>query len=462
MSNGQTPVGGAPADGTLWARLRRRFSGEGFVSHVLTLVTGTVVGQGATVLAAPLLSRIFAPEQFAVAALFLSATNLLYASACGRYELALMLPKDEDKAANVLALALALSVAATLLVTTVVLLFGRSILGFLGLPATEGWYLYLPLSVPLAAWVMLGRHWQARKKRFETVARSDMCYGVAGPYAQMWAFTLFWPARGVMLIGGQLIARLFAVCVLFRTLCADLWHHRTELSVGRMGAAAREYWRFPTCLGLSGIASFLAQELPSFLMVAYFGKEVLGLYYLGRRVLTVPMIFLGHAVGEVFFQRIAAAQTDRPRQRRLLLSVHLYLLLIVAVPMLVIFVWGGGIFAFVFGEKWRVAGHYASLLVPMLTAHFVVWPTRMLLMATQRQLVALIWFVIHLGLTVGSFWLGRLAGRPEAAILYYSLSSAVMYIIYAALAAHFLGRGLVAGPAKDADAAGPDSGEAEL
>ena len=77
-----------------------------FAANVLKLVTGSVIAQGLGVLAAPVIARLFAPEAFGVAALFVSITGIIGVVACLRYELAIMLPKTDEEAANLLGISL--------------------------------------------------------------------------------------------------------------------------------------------------------------------------------------------------------------------------------------------------------------------------------------------------------------------------------------------------------------------
>ena len=73
-----------------------------FAENVLKLVTGSVIAQGIGVIVAPIIARLFAPEAFGVAALFASITGIIGVVACLRYELAIMLPKTDEEAANLL------------------------------------------------------------------------------------------------------------------------------------------------------------------------------------------------------------------------------------------------------------------------------------------------------------------------------------------------------------------------
>lgn len=73
-----------------------------FKGDVLRLVSGTGLTQLIGVLAAPILTRLYAPEAFGVAALFASLTGIPGVLACMRYELSIVLPDNDREAANLL------------------------------------------------------------------------------------------------------------------------------------------------------------------------------------------------------------------------------------------------------------------------------------------------------------------------------------------------------------------------
>ena len=55
---------------------------------------------------APVLTRLYGPEAFGFLALFTSITSIIGVVACMRCELAIMLPKTDEEAANLLGLSL--------------------------------------------------------------------------------------------------------------------------------------------------------------------------------------------------------------------------------------------------------------------------------------------------------------------------------------------------------------------
>jgi len=69
----------------------------GFAKDVLKLASGTVLAQIISILSAPLLTRLFGPEAFGLAALFGSVSGIIGVVACLRYELSIMLPRPRRR-----------------------------------------------------------------------------------------------------------------------------------------------------------------------------------------------------------------------------------------------------------------------------------------------------------------------------------------------------------------------------
>jgi lipopolysaccharide exporter len=118
-----------------------------FATDVLKLVTGTTFAQVVTILASPLLTRLYGPEAFGFLALFTSITSIIGVVACMRYELAIMLPKTDEEAANLLGLCL-LCVAVVSGLTVPALYFGGdALLSLLRAPGLAPYLILVPVFV---------------------------------------------------------------------------------------------------------------------------------------------------------------------------------------------------------------------------------------------------------------------------------------------------------------------------
>src|SRR5262245_8313247 len=87
-----------------WAA--HRFPSGSFGRSVSVLASGTAAGQALALLAAPLLTRLYSPADFGHLQLYVSIMTFAMLTSTWRYELAILLPKANEEAAEVLAVAL--------------------------------------------------------------------------------------------------------------------------------------------------------------------------------------------------------------------------------------------------------------------------------------------------------------------------------------------------------------------
>ena len=69
-----------------------------FSKNVITLFTGTTLAQALPIAVAPILTRLYTPEDFGVFAIFFSITTLFSTIVTARYELAIVLPHEPAEA----------------------------------------------------------------------------------------------------------------------------------------------------------------------------------------------------------------------------------------------------------------------------------------------------------------------------------------------------------------------------
>jgi hypothetical protein len=78
----------------------------GFARSVSILAGGTALAQVLAVAASPILTRIYKPSEFGALQVFISLMALVVVAASGRYEVAILLPEDEQSAVDVLGVAI--------------------------------------------------------------------------------------------------------------------------------------------------------------------------------------------------------------------------------------------------------------------------------------------------------------------------------------------------------------------
>ncbi|HEY9742960.1 MAG TPA: hypothetical protein V6C90_20940, partial [Coleofasciculaceae cyanobacterium] len=73
-------------------------TGKSFTANVLTLTTGTAVAQAITIVATPILVRIYTPKDFGLLAVLTTITGTVSIVASWRYETAIVLPDNDEDA----------------------------------------------------------------------------------------------------------------------------------------------------------------------------------------------------------------------------------------------------------------------------------------------------------------------------------------------------------------------------
>ena len=111
--------------GTIAARARRFFASRGtFFRDVVTILTGTVASRIIVVLAIPFLARMYTPAEFGALALFMTINSIMVALACGRYEIAVVLPEEDRDSVHLLVACLILATFTSLLTGIVIWTWG--------------------------------------------------------------------------------------------------------------------------------------------------------------------------------------------------------------------------------------------------------------------------------------------------------------------------------------------------
>ena len=406
-----------------------------FVRQILLLISATSVAQGLLVAAAPVITRLYDPTEFAVYAMFAVVVNLLSAIAAGRYEFAVVLAEDEDEATHIVAIAIALSTVCC--IACLVLIVGAKIASDrIGLAPWATWVWLVPGAILTYAWYSISTKWQARKQVFRRIALAEIVASVTALVLQIGGGLLFANATGVLLIAGQLLGRTVALFILSFDVWGHLWRVRSSIGWASLAAAARRYWRFPAFTASGHLIVRGTRELPKVLIAIYFGPAVLGFFALCNRVLGTPMTMVGQAIAHVFFPKISEMRGNPRRCRQLLLAVGISLAVLIGLPTAALLVGGEDIFAVIFGAPWRPAGRYAQILVPLFAAQFIVQPIAMSLQAFEKQNLVLLWQCSFLAGVTGAFLFGR--HSPEQALIAYSIIGSAMYALFFAASLYYV------------------------
>lgn len=404
-------------------RLKSKFSSE-FARNSLTIFSGNVIAQAIPFLAEPLLARMYSPADFAVLAVYLSIANLFSIVATARYELAIMLPKEDRKAVNVLGLSVLISFAVSALAFVVVLLFNANICKILNNEDVSSYLYLVPLSVLSVAWYQIFNYWNSRKKRFQNVMFSKTTQSVSNV-----SVSLALAVKSLGLVMGQFLGYLFGSFVL---MFAFLRKDKDKLSMitkKEMKEVAIEYQDFPKINTIHAFFDVLKQSGEVFLLSYFYIKDNVGLHSRTLRLLFAPSSMIGSAVGQVFYQKGTETFHNGGDLRALVIKV-LKIMALIALPVfLMVAIFGDDLFAWFLGEEYRMAGYYGRYLAPWLFFNFITMPISQIPLIVQKQKTAFLFSICGHSLYLLAVIIGGLNNNILLGFTLLSIFSSTYYLI---------------------------------
>ena len=366
---------------------------SGLLRATVTLLMGGALAQLVPLLLGPVLARLFTPQAFGVFTTFSTVAATVAVVACGRYEFALPMARDEDEAAVLLALCVRIGLL--VLVLSVPLAALLNMTGHLPLP----WL--LPLAVAAAGALQLLIMWSNRAQRFRALAISRVLqYGGAALLQVALGVALWGAARqpagaeaAWALVIAPVLAGVLATLVLVQPAPAGGWRALLPARAHPgMRQVAVKFRDFPLLNTPHAFLGALQDALAVAMLVAFSGHAAAGFWGLGLRYLKAPATLVGSAVSQALYPRLAGAQpADAQRAVRQIMA----LLGAVALGlMLVLMVAGPWLFRLVFGAAWQEAGELARALAPYIAVHFVAAPLAVVTMAWKAQRWALLLSIV--------------------------------------------------------------------
>ena len=407
----------------LASRLRMLLPKSAFARGVSVLAGGTAGAQLMTMLAAPILTRLYTPDDIGLLAVYAGILSLISVFSSMRYELAIPLPENDQHAANIVALSLLTVLCTTLLVSLALLLFGRSIAFALSVPDLIPALWLLPVGLLLSGTFTVFSYWAIRTKRFSTIAGTKLRQALATITVQITAYTL----GPLALLLAQVVGQSAGTTSLARPALA----HPVFRTVTWKGiaAAAIRYRRFPIYNTWAGLFNAGGTHLPPLLFAAFFNAATAGLFSLAHRVTALPLSVIGSAISQVYF----AGAAEKRRQGTLAIQVERLQKVLPAVcmpPLLLLFLFGPELFSIVFGSAWREAGEFARWMTLSLYMQACTSPLTLTCAIYEKQHLALLMQAILFSFRAGAILIGVILGDLLYTVILFSSATAVAYLLF--------------------------------
>ena len=165
----------------------------------IVLSAGTALGASATILSAPIISRLYSPATFGTFAVFVALLALVTPMGSLRYESAIPIEKDDLSAANLLMVSIAIALLFPVIVA-VIAIWHPGIVSYFGKgPGLKRFSILLPIAFWCTAVYQVLSSWAVRSRAFQQIARTRVSQSVRSVGVQLSVGFLNGSAWGLLL-----------------------------------------------------------------------------------------------------------------------------------------------------------------------------------------------------------------------------------------------------------------------
>ncbi len=331
----------------------------------MTLSGSNLTAQTINLVTYFILPRFFySPEEFGVFGLFLPVYFVLFELVNLKMDQSIMLPKEDEDAKRLLNFSWFTAVVFALSITIILW-----IVSLLNIPLDRNLLYFLGLSLLLGGLLQPLLVWYNRKTAYFLMGKIRVIQAVATfAISILSVIVLKGALNGLIIgfIGGLLVALIVAL----------LYRPKNSLAIADK-TLINKYNQFIKYGTISSMIGTLSRNLPAFVIKAFFGYTSLGYYTLATKYLNAPIGVFSTSIGQIYFKEASVAQ--QPRLMDLTESIVKNIFVLIIIPVIILLFFGGGLFKFVFGPDWLMAGKMIQVLVLWYLIAYVSGPLSILL-----------------------------------------------------------------------------------
>ena len=393
------------------------------VRNFTKLLSANVVAQVIGLVVYPILTRIYAPEDFGLLNLFLSIGNILVVLAIADYYYAIVLPKEEKYAVALTHISLLLLGITTILVALSVF-FSSPISMLFKSPKLADYYYLMPFYVlSIGMWNVLN-YWYIRTKSFGKISTYQVSQSVLSASGKI-GFGYVGVLQGGMIYSiviAPIVSLVSSICFSTRK---NLLTPLRNISLQEMWECGKEYKNFPLFVLPRSFINVLAGQLPVLLLTPFFGAKYVGLLSMAVLLAYMPIGTISRAIYQVLYQntteRVHASERIGNVFRRFVvyssaLIIPIFVALYFVLPTIT---------SWLLGEEWRVVGEYIRWMLPWLYVSLLTGSTCYLSDVFMKQKMGLFFEILLALCRVIGLLMGILTRNFTVAIAAYSIGTAV-------------------------------------
>lgn len=396
---------------------------SGFTRNVLKLYSGNLAASLVLYASMPVVTRLYSPADLGLFQVMASTIIVLGSVSTLKYELAIVLSRDQEDADNASAFSTFVLVAMTTIIGIGFFFGGKTTLRFL---RAQDLVPYVPLilvGLLLIGFERILEHVLLRRKDYWVISRARMVRAASQSVLRVTCGTL-WP-NFVTLTLSHFVAVAAQIAVVAKK-CVP---RSVDFAPEKFKSCARKNKKLPIVNTSLVFINDLSLQLPIFMLSRYANAEFLGFYALTQRLLNRPLRELSRSIAGVYLSTASASwNRDRLGFLRTYRRIVIRLFVSTSVPAAVIALYGPQLVELAFGEDWLTAGVLLQILMISKVLQFINSGIGSTFTVIGRQEIALLLTLLSILLRFGAMYFYR--ESPMRMVLAMAIAAAAFYATY--------------------------------
>lgn len=400
------------------------------VKSVAQLASGRAIAAAVTVLATPIVTRLYDETAFGILGLVTAIAMLLYPFTNGFcYVLAMPLATSVSERRALLVLSVVLGLVATVLVAVITLAGGGWIAIACGKEELGKYLFFVPLFCLCSTFASSTTMALNCRKKFGHVAVRMTVEGITRRGVQIGAALAGLGGSAAGLLLGSLSAACAGTLTFSVVAVKPLWHADGKpFRIAQLIHAAAKYKDFPRFRLWSESLIHVTNNFPMLFLGFFFSSvQIAGCYAVARTLLLLPLRLFTETSRQVFYveaaEKVARGESAAAATSQLLRLLSVF----TAFPLTTVFVLGPLLFEVALGSRWHEAGVYARILAPGVAILAIGQPLSAMFDATSRMAEGLLYNIGLLVTQAVLMFLGAYFFGARTAMACYTIGTVLVW-----------------------------------
>jgi len=343
---------------------------KSYYKSFVTMLSGNVVSQIIPFVIAPILTRIYTKEDFAIFANYLAIASMIGIVSTGRLELAIPIAKDKSDAQSVVATGLFITLILVSL-SFIFPIFGDFFSDLYNSRQLKSYLILIPIAILSIGLLGVITNWVLRLKKYTVLSMGKVSQSIVNNGLAAGLGFLGWGVKGMII--AWLLSQFVGILMMFFFI--DKKITVKEHSIVTIKNTLKEYKDFPLINSLHAFTDIFATQVVLFWIISnFFGLPELGVFVVMNKYVRAPIVLITSSVSSIFYTEMGTCINNDispiPILKKTISTSFAF-----SIPFIIVLLFfAPQLFGWYLGSDWAIAGSYAQRIVPILLMMFILSP----------------------------------------------------------------------------------------